>query len=217
MNRIVNGAGRQQRLAGWRFAAVCCLLGTLVGGGDSGVSAQATPAADSRDVPALEACTVEPRAFPLFPAGVGQREAATPAPVETPPAAPYSPPAGEVADAATVASVTSTVRESIACRNAGELLRAYALFTQDMIVELFGGPGTVDPELGRVVAEGARQVPPGRRLAIVTITDVVALADGRAGAVVVTESGRREFRDFLIFERDAESDRWLIDETVPLE
>ena len=82
---------------------------------------------------------------------------------------------------------------------------------------LYGGPATIDPEFRLVMTEGARQIPPARRLAIVAIDDVIILADGRAGAVVTTETGRRAFRDHLIFERDAESGRWLLDESVPLE
>ncbi len=200
-----------------RCALLLVLFGALAFSSASVAQAQATPTAIERDTPAPEECLVATREFPLFPAGVGQRVAATPAPVVTPPAEPFTPPAGAAADAETIAAVTATVREAIACRNAGELLRAYALFTQDMIVALYGGPATIDPELRRVVAEGPRQVPPARRLAIVAIDDVVTLADGRAGAVVETETASRTFRDYLIFEWDADSGRWLIDESEPLE
>ncbi len=197
-------------------AAMLVLLGMLLIAGTPGAQAQATPTASARDVPAPEECQAAPRAFPLFPAGTGQREAATPAPVVTPPAPPFAPPSGNAAGAETIAAVTVTVRESIACRNAGDFLRAYTLFTQDMIVALYGGPASVDPELRQAVVDGPRRVPPARRLAIVSIGDVVILPDGRAGAVVETETGRRTFRDYLIFEQDAESGRWLIDESVPL-
>nr|MBA3451098.1 hypothetical protein [Chloroflexia bacterium] len=204
------------------WMALCrgVLLGVLVGAlgvsHATDVNAQATPAPSARDVPAPEECQIAPRPFPLFPAGVGQRAAATPAPVATPPAPPFTPPAGDPADTETVAAVTATVREALACRNAGEPLRAYSLFTQDMIVALYGGPATIDPELRRAVVEGPTPIPRARRLAIVAIDDVVILPDGRTGAVVATETARRTFRDYLIFEQDPASGRWLIDESVPL-
>jgi len=193
------------------------LFGAFIVSNATDAHAQATPMAAARDVPAPEECQVAPREFPLFPAGIGQRAAATPAPLATPPAPPFTLPVGDAADTETIAAVTATVRESLACRNAGELLRAYTLFTQDMIVALYGGPATIDPELRRVMTEGARPVPRARRLAIVAIAGVVTLPDGRVGAVVVTETGSRVFRDYLVFENDPAGGRWLIDESVPLE
>ena len=154
--------------------------------------------------------------LPLFPAGVGQRAAATPAPIVTEPAEPFAPPAGEAADAETAAAITATVREAIACRNAGDFLRVYTLFTQDMLVALFGGPATVDPEVRAAVEERPRPIPEARRLALVAVSDVVLLPDGRAGALVETESARRAFRDYLYLHFDAVSGRWRIDAAVPL-
>jgi hypothetical protein len=135
----------------------------------------------------------------------------------TEPAPPFSPAAGDPADAETVAAITSTVREALACRNAGDYLRAYALFTPEMIAQLFGGPATIDPEVIVAAVEGPRPVPPARRLGIVAITDVVTLPDGRVGAFVETATQRRNFRDYLFFERDPQGDRWLIDRSVPLD
>lgn len=196
--------------------ALLILLGAIGFSEAPGAQGQATPAASTSDVPAPEECQVARREFPLFPAGVGQRAAATPAPIATPPAAPFTVPTGDAADAETAAAITATVREAIACRNAGDLLRAYTLFTQDMIVALFGGPATVDPEVRRVVLDGLRTVPPARRLGLVSVADIVVLPDGRVSATVETETTRRAFRDSLIFEQDPASGRWLIDESAPL-
>ena len=188
----------------------------MVLGGELPALAQGTATPAALDVPAAEDCQVGLPPLPLFPAGVGQRAAATPAPIVTATEEPFAPPAGATADAETVAAITATVREAIACRNAGDFLRVYALFTQDMLVALLGGPATVDPEVREVVAAGARPVPGARRLALVAVSDVVLLPDGRAGALVDTENARRTFRDELFFAFDAASGRWLIDAAVPL-
>jgi hypothetical protein len=199
---------------GWTLSLVgaVLLLGTMMPESTPAALAQATPTAMTGDVPAPEACQVAPRAFPLFPAGVGQRAAATPAPVVLTPQPPFSPPAGSPADAETVAVVTATVREAVACRNAGDLLRASALFTEKMLVSLYGGPATIDPEFRDSVVNGPRILPPERRLAIVSIDSVTLLPDGRVGAIVETRTGRRDFRDYLVFAQDSATGHWLIDE-----
>jgi hypothetical protein len=200
----------------WMRVVGCALL--LIAGVSlsrmPSVGAQATPTAGMLDVPSPQECQVAPRQFPLFPEGVGQRAAATPLPLPlpTPPAAPFVPPRGEAADAKTVAAVTATVREAIACRNGNDFLRAYALFTEKMIVSLFGGPATIDPEVGQVIAEQPGPLPRRQRVALVDVSDVVLLPDGRVGAVVDTQTVKQAFRDYLFFTRDPASGRWLIDD-----
>jgi len=200
---------------GWTLSLVgaMLLLGAMMAESTPVAFAQATPTGTVSDVPAPEECQVSPRAFPLFPAGVGQRAAATPAPVVLTPRPPFSPPSGSPADAKTVVAVTATVREAVACRNAGDLLRASALFTEKMLVSLYGGPATIDPEFRDAVVNGPRVLPPERRLAIVAIDDVTDLPDGRVGASVETRTGHRDFRDYLVFVQDPSAGRWLIDET----
>jgi hypothetical protein len=171
------------------------------------VAGQATP-----DVPKPEACQVAPRSLPLLGAPDPSALAPTPAPLET--AAPFAIPNGKPADAATVAAVTATVREAIACRNAGEFASAYALMSNRMLLQLFGGPATIDPEIADALASEPRRVPKDRRLALVAVSDVQSLADGRVGAIVETRTGEASFRDYLFFV--AAGDRWLIDESVPL-
>ena len=140
---------RKRTLAG-SLGAMLVALSLMMPVGAPIVQAQATPEAGMLDVPSPQECQIAPRSFPLFPAGVGQRAAATPLPLATPPATSFVPPQGEAADAETVAAVTATVREAIACRNGNDFLRAYALFTENMIVSLFGGPATIDPEVGQI-------------------------------------------------------------------
>ncbi len=178
--------------------------------------AQATPTAGELDVPLPQECKIEPRELPLFPPGVGQQTAATPAPVESVPAAPFVASAGDPADAETVAAVSATVRESLACRNGNDLASAYALFTPEMLVALFGGPATIDPEVSATLAEDVGPLPRRLRVALVAVNDIVMLPDGRAGAVVETMTLERAFRDYLFFVLDASSGRWLIDEVEAL-
>jgi hypothetical protein len=183
-----------------------CLLFAMAPLGVS-VRAQATP-----EVPKPEECRVAPHSLPLLGEPAPSAPVATPGPFPT--AAPFVLPAGKEADAATVDAVTATVREAIACRNAGDFARAYALMTDHMLRQLFGGPTTIDPEITSALATAPRRVSKERRLALVAISEVRVLADGRVGAVVETGSGETAYRDYIFFA--AAGDRWLIDETVPL-
>jgi hypothetical protein len=127
----------------------------------------------------------------------------------------FTPPTGAEADADTIAAVSRTIREAIACRNGGDFARAYALMTDHMLVQLFGGPTTIDPEISAALAAAPDRVPKERRLALLAIIDVRMLADQRVGAVVETKNADETFRDYIFFAKDGE--RWLIDESVPLE
>ena len=112
------------------------------------------------------------------------------------------------------AAVTATVRESIACRNANQMLRAYALFTQPMIVSMFGGPATVDPEIRALIRQGEElePLPRRQRVALLQVSEIGHRPDGRIGAIVTTGTADRIFQDYLVFVYDAASSRWLIDE-----
>lgn len=179
--------------------------------------AQATPAT-AWDVPAPDECTVEPRAFPMFPSGVGQREPATPLPLPATPAPAFVVPDGDPVTPDIEAAVMATVRESIACRNANQLLRAYALFTEPMLVSLFGGPATVDPEIRALIRQGDElgPLPRRQRVALLQASQIALRPDGRIGAIVTTGTVDRIFQDYLVFAYDASSSRWLIDEVILL-
>ena len=208
-----------------RYGGVLIFSALLVSGGSSAALAQenATPVAQATpttawEVPTPEQCTVEPRAFPMFPAGVGQREPATPLPLPATPAAAFAVPDGDPVTPEIETGVVATVRESIACRNANQMLRAYALFTDRMIVSLFGGPATVDPEIRGLIQRGDEPGPlPNRqRVALLQVSQIAHRPDGRIGAIVTTGTVDRIFQDYLVFTYDAASSRWLIDEAVLL-
>jgi hypothetical protein len=181
------------------------------------VLAQGTPAAADPNVPAPDECQIALPETIEFPADSMRPVAATPRPIITEAETPFAPPAGEPADEETVAAITATVRESIACRNAGDFARMLVSFTPNMLAELYGSPATVDPEVLQGIQEGPRALPEPRRLRLDAIESIVMVPDGRVGAVVETSTPRREFRDYLFFVLDAESGRWLIDGSVPLE
>jgi hypothetical protein len=203
-------------MVSWSARAVALVAALVFASSACDVLGQATPTTADLDVPAPEECQVEPRPLPLFPEGVGQLTAATPAPLPAAPEPPFTLPEGEAADAETVAAITATVREALACRNGNDFLRAYALFTQEMLVALFGGPATIDPEIAAAPAESPGPLPSRQRLALTAITGPVLLPDGRVAAVVDTRGARYAFRDLLIFEEDPTTGRWLIDDQVRL-
>lgn len=205
------------RTGRWSRVALILALGGGILVGSADVLAQATPIAGSSDVPAPHECQIPLPESIEFPADSMRPVAATPRPIVAEPAPPFAPPAGEPGDAATVAAITATVREAVACRNAGDFARTLVFFTPNMLAELYGSPATVDPEVLRGIQEGPRSVPEQRRLRIDAIAEVVVLPDGRAGALVETSTTRREFRDYLFFVLDPDSGRWLIDGSVSLE
>ena len=177
---------------------------------------EATPEPIAADIPSPQECTAEPRALPLLPELATPGPPATPAPLAATPAEPFVLPTGESPDDETTEAVTSTVRESLACRNANDLLRAYALFTPTMLESLFGGPATIDPDVRALIAEEQEPVARRGRVALVQITEMVLLPDGRAGALVLTANAERIYQDYLYFAQDNESGRWLIDGAVNL-
>jgi len=123
-------------------------------------------------------------------------------------------PAGEPVDDATLDAITMTVTTALACRNAGDLPRAYALFSDRMIGQLFGGRDTVPPEIVQALAEPPRPVRRRSRVDLVEISATSLLPDGRAGAVVETANATHRFTDYLFF-TEVEG-RWLIDEAVAI-
>lgn len=165
---------------------------------------QATPA-PAPSAPKPESCAVTPRTLPLDLA-LATPMATAPDPVLP---GPQDLPAGEPADEATVAAVTATVVEALACRNAGDLLAAYALMTDDLVLKVIGPPNGVPPELVALLTEKPQKVRRTERLEIAGVDGASLLPDGRVSATVVTRNAETEFTDVLVFvERDG---RWLID------
>ena len=169
-----------------------------------GRAAQATPVAVEPDVPQPDECRVEPRTGFTVPRDVPS-PGATPVPAAVAPPGPTAP-----ADPAVAEAVTATIREALACRNADDLPRAYALFTDDLVLDLLGSSETVPPEIVAALGEPGRRVPRASRLELVAVGPPTTLPDGRVLARVETRSQDVAFVDDLVFREVGE--RWLIDD-----
>jgi hypothetical protein len=138
--------------------------------------------------------------------------------VATPAARPATPeatvvPAGTPADPETVAGVTATVRELVACFNAGELFRAYGLYTDDYLRDLFWR----QPPLSQADYDALatpQPAPAGKRVEILAIEDVRLLADGRAGANVTLRYAVIPMPKHFFMTFVWTGERWLIDDIL---
>jgi hypothetical protein len=183
----------------------------------SQVSAQdATPAAQEATPVAVPGsdCTVEARTPAALAEIVTENDVANSTPIADP--GPYAKPHGTPADAETVAGVTTTIRQLIACVNAGDFLRFLALFSNDALRRYSADLGfpldptdellTPDPTINDQIALGP-------------IEDVLVLPDGRVSALALlpnqeSSSDGEDLNVQLIFVR--QGDRWLIDELFPI-
>src|SRR5829696_1204798 len=111
-----------------RLLAALTVLSMLLFAHPAVIAQDATPAAGEVIDPAE--CLVEPRTTEELQQLVGTASEETEA---TPGAADAGSMQGEDADEATVQAVTQTYRELVACLNAGEFLRIYALYTNDYL------------------------------------------------------------------------------------
>lgn len=119
-------------------------------------------------------------------------------------------PVGTAAAAATTEAITATFVEVFACFAAGDFPRALALFTDDLVRSF--NPRTSVAE-ARSFLEAAPEPGPVEEMElIIAVTDVMALADGRIGAFVVTQGGEGADVGYVIFARTG--DRWLLDEDI---
>jgi hypothetical protein len=160
----------------------------------------ATPA--SQDMPRPDECTVEPRSLDEI-AQLAGHLAGTPRSVERTD--------GLTPDPVTVGAIRQTIREYIACLNAGDLLRAAALSTDPHAVELIATSGET-PGLAARATPMPR--PEAEWIAIVAIEDVFLQTERQASAIVVldepTALGARTLVRYLIY-LAREDERWLID------
>lgn len=203
--------GIQRRESGWgsafgRALAGFGLLGLIaLTPNAGGVEARQTDS--TLDIPAPEECDAPPRETPLFDG--------TP-PAEPEPTLPDAE-AGEPADEETAEAIEDLVRESIACANAGSLLRALSLFSDDYVRRFFVGPDAADSvELGALLQRPSTEPDPSEHVALVAVEDIVVFPDGRVGAVVLTlpADETEPVEDYLVFV--AGGDGWLIDAAFPL-
>lgn len=108
----------------------------------------------------------------------------------TPSAAAATPPPGrstvadqdnEPADAETVAAVTATVREIVACGNANKTFSVLAFYTDGFLGRIFPPGGEVVGDPNAIEATPRARL---NRLALAAVRDVTLLSDGRVSAIV---------------------------------
>jgi hypothetical protein len=175
---------------------------------------EATPAGDGLEIPQPDECVVEPRPVAFFEQYLEgtSDDAATPEPARTPVGTEGS----EPADPETVAAVSATARQVLACLNAGDSRRAAALFTDGYFDRLFGQFGRLPHEEFRRFAATPVPAPAASWTHLLEIREVVLLVDGRVSATIVTDDPAAPpvgpQTAVLIF---AEQDgRWLVDEPI---
>ena len=159
-------------------------------------------------VPDPARCRVEPR-----PLADLERLSATPAAAAPAPADPR-PDLGDgaPADPETVAAVTATIEHLYACYNAGDYLRAFALFTDDGLRRALPGLGLTEKDLA-FIAETPVPAPKAAWQAI-AVREVTTLPDGRARARVDGRAPAGAFAEDVVLVEAA--GRYRIDNLTPL-
>lgn len=166
----------------------------------------ATPPARP-EVPAPEACTVEPRTPEELEAiASGSTSSfATPALTDVP----FGAPDGEAADAETAAAFTAVIHESWACLNAGDWPRFFALLTEDEMRQGFG------PDILALGSLPPAPFPADQQTAVYAILDIEVLPDGRVGAFVVIDGPSDPLPVEVNYQIAVETeDGWRIDDFV---
>jgi hypothetical protein len=121
---------------------------------------------------------------------------------------------GAPADQQTVAEITATWRQYVACLSAGDQPRMLAVLSDDMVRRQFIVDiafGVTEDALFTYLAATPVPMPPDQSVPFVPFEDARVLSDGRVAVVGPGERGRRDVR---IFEKD--SDGWLIDDWFDL-
>lgn len=122
-------------------------------------------------------------------------------------------PLGVPADEAIQLQVGATVRELLACLNAGDAQRGASLFSESGLRVFYGAPAADDSAEEQAPAGTPTPRSEEQWLSLRTVTDVSVLEDGRVGAFVVLDDPlvrgpRAQTLLFVFVEGDG---RWVID------
>ena len=193
-------------------AALIALLAALAFGTTARAQDLASsPAASPVVTSDPSSCTVEPRPLSfLATIADSPRPDQTPAPVE-------AVPDGVPVDESTRAEVTATVTMLIACVNAGDLLRAFALYEDAYLARLIDPEEALSAEIaGEIVVSFATPVvvPIEDRTSLIGLPLIRLMDDGRVAVVTETTGGVEDDDEdselgLLILARGADG-RWLI-------
>jgi hypothetical protein len=202
---------RQNGRAG-RGVLLLLLVALLLGGGPSGAAvAGGTPI-----VPEPEECRVAPRPLDALEAAANAPPVAV---ASATPELPPNPTGWLEVDPAVADRTAATVREFVACRNAGDAGRTAALLSDDHLRRLSEGIGGLEALLGPLSATPV-PVPPERRFALRSVEDYGRTVDGRVGAIVVVDGPAASAPEtvgralYLFVEAGG---RYLIDDVIRLD
>ena len=181
------------------------------------VPAEAASPEATRDVPAPTECQVEPRTIDgiqnLFDASVGT-------PVASPAATADTPGTGEPAPDDVTAGVAATSREFIACINAADYLRLFALMSDAYLPRYLREHDLESPDVLALLAGQPQALDPADQTEIVSVHDVLIYPDGHVSAVVTgddpTSPTPARSPTFLMVQTGSgdNSERWLVDGVV---
>jgi hypothetical protein len=203
-----------ERLRGRGLLAIVVALCSLIVVGVPGVIAQAGTPVAAPNGPTADECMVEPRSKDELRA-LFREAAATPIPagLEASPT-PAVPPEGAPADEQTVAEVTKTWRQYLACLAAGDQARMFALLSDAMVRRQFVidiAFGVTENALFAYLAATPEPLPADESVPFVPIEDVRLLSDGRVAVVGPGDQGRGDVRIFV-----KQGDRWFLDDWFDL-
>ncbi|MDP9368732.1 MAG: hypothetical protein M3Q03_10740 [Chloroflexota bacterium] len=159
-------------------------------------------------------CAVEPRTIENVqqilgtPAVEEATPAASPVALETP----FVLPQGSSAEADAVDEVTATVRETLACLNAGDTLRYLALHTDTYVARL-AVEGVLSQAQLDTFAAPPTPLDPAAQIGLIATEDIRMLADGRI-AVLIRQAHPTEGPQRVFFVMAEQGGRYLIDEEI---
>ncbi len=126
-------------------------------------------------------------------------------------------PAGTPADPATAAAVADAVRQFVACLNAGDDARLFALLS-DGLVRSFAAEEDLPTEAELAAELATPPVPEGEPAAILELRDARVFADGRVGIVMVGDTlTDEEGPGTILWILVQDGDRWLLDAIIGVE
>ncbi len=190
---------------------ILVVLVALAVQGAMGVAAQEASPAAELDIPAPEECTVAPRTEEEFRA-LFEDASSVATPLASP--EPGMLPAGEPVDDQTVDEINMVWRHYVACVNAGDLARAFALTSDQQLRRVFVYPeidAASEDQLIEIFMAPPSPLAPNMAVPFIPVEDARLLNDGRVAAVDPGGTGQRQVLFFI-----KEGDQWRFDDQFDL-
>jgi hypothetical protein len=136
-------------------------------------------------------------------------------PPSTPAASAADLPTGSPAEPPDVVGMSAAAQEWIACINAGDFPRYFAMLTDDLVRQQGPQPGDTRDSVRSLLEAAPEAMPEEDRLSISAAQDARSLPDGRFGALFTADDPDTESAElFILFERG--EDRFLLDEIIEI-